>query len=79
MAEKLREKSRKRIPEELKMAEKIGDFLIRTGVIKQSQIEEVLRIQQAGDNRPFGVIAIELGYTTDDILQKYIEAKEASG
>ena len=61
------------------MAEKIGDFLIRTGVLKQSQIEEVLRIQQAGDNRPFGVIAIGLEYITDDILQKYIEAKEASG
>ena len=61
------------------MAERIGDFLIRIGEVEQSQIEEVLRIQKAGDSCPFGEIAIELGYINADILQKYEEAREASG
>ena len=59
------------------MTEKIGEFLVRIGVAKQSQVDEVLRIQQAGDYRLFGEIAIELGYINDDILRRYVEAKEA--
>jgi hypothetical protein len=39
------------------------------------QVEEVLDIQQAGDSRLFGEIAIELGYINEEILKKYVEAK----
>ena len=59
------------------MSERIGEFLVRIAVIKQSQVDEVLRMQKAGDNRLFGEIAVELRYINDDILRKYVEAKEA--
>jgi hypothetical protein len=57
--------------------EKIGEFLLRIGVINQQQVQEILDIQEAGDTRLFGEIAIEFGYINDEVLQKYIEAKAA--
>ncbi|UCG00104.1 MAG: hypothetical protein JSV89_11320 [Spirochaetaceae bacterium] len=59
------------------MPEKIGEFLIRIGVITQQQVQEVLDAQKAGDSRLFGDIAIEYGYINDEVLKKYIEAKAA--
>lgn len=59
------------------MVEKIGDFLVNIGVIKQDQIDEVLRLQQAGDNRPFGEIAVGLGYINEEALKRYVEAMAA--
>ena len=59
------------------MPEKIGEFLLRIGVISQRQVQEILDIQKAGDSRLFGEIAIEFGYINDEVLQKYIEAKAA--
>jgi len=57
------------------MAEKIGEFLIRIGIMKEYQVDDVLRAQKAGDNRLFGEIAIEFGYINDEVLKKYVEAK----
>jgi len=59
------------------MPEKIGEFLLRIGVINQQQVQEILDAQKAGDGRLFGEIAIEFGYINDEVLQKYIEAKAA--
>jgi hypothetical protein len=59
------------------MSEKIGEFLVRIGVMKNHQVEEILSIQRAGDRRCFGEIAIEFGYINGEVLQKYIEAKAA--
>ena len=59
------------------MAEKIGEFLQRIGVMNQKQVQEILDAQQAGDSRMFGEIAIEFGYVNDEVLKKYIEAKAA--
>jgi hypothetical protein len=42
------------------MAERIGDYLVRTGKMSQAQVEEVLRTQKAGDKRSFGEIAAGL-------------------
>jgi hypothetical protein len=47
------------------MADRIGDFLVRTGVMSQQQVDDVLRRQKAGDKKPFGEIAIELKYIPD--------------
>jgi hypothetical protein len=58
------------------MNERIGETLVRINVMKFYQVEDVLRVQKAGDNRLFGEIAIELGYINDEILKKYVEAKE---
>jgi hypothetical protein len=59
------------------MTEKIGEFLMRIGVMTQHQVDEVLEVQKAGDTRMFGEIAIEFGYINDEVLKKYIEAKAA--
>jgi len=58
------------------MAEKIGDFLARIGSLKASQLEEVLRLQNGGDPRKFGDIALELGYINDDAIKRYIDYLE---
>lgn len=58
------------------MNERIGETLVRINVMKTYQVADVLRAQKAGDNRLFGEIAIELGYINDEILKKYVEAKE---
>jgi len=59
------------------MSERIGEFLIRIGVMKLDQVEEILQVQEAGDTRLFGEIAIEFGYINDEILKKHVEAKAA--
>jgi hypothetical protein len=46
------------------MAERIGDFLVRTGAMQQKQVEAVISAQKAGDTRTFGDIAVALGFTT---------------
>ena len=58
------------------MLEKIGEFLQRIGVMTEQQVQEVLDAQKTGDNRMFGEIAIEFGYINDEVLKKYIEAKQ---
>ncbi len=57
------------------MAERIGDFLVRIGAMKKAQVEDVLRIQKAGDSRSFGVIAIELGYVNEAAVKKYVDSQ----
>ena len=54
------------------MAEKIGEGLIRIGVMIRAQVDDVLKRQKAGDRRLFGEIAIELGYINDEALQSYL-------
>jgi hypothetical protein len=59
------------------MAEKIGEFLLRIGVMTEYQLQEVLNAQKAGDRRMFGEIAIDFGYINDEVMKKYIEASAA--
>ncbi len=61
------------------MTEKIGETLVRIGAMKPYQVDDVLRAQKAGDNRPFGEISIEFGYINDEVLRKYVEAKAVWG
>jgi hypothetical protein len=58
------------------MPEKIGDFLIRINAMSRDQVVEVLQLQQAGDKRRFGEIALELGYIGDDSLKRYLDYLE---
>ena len=39
-------------------------------------MEDVLRVQKAGDGRMFGEIAIELGYINDDAIRRYLDYLE---
>jgi hypothetical protein len=57
------------------MTERIGEALVRIGAMKSYQVEDVLRLQQGGDHRMFGEIAIELGYIDDRAIQRYLESK----
>lgn len=58
------------------MADRIGDFLVRIGAMQAWQVEDVLRVQAAGDPRLFGEIAVELRYINDAAIQKYIEYRD---
>ena len=57
-------------------AGKIGEFLVRISAMKSWQVHDVLRAQKDGDSRLFGEIAIEFGYINDEVLKKYVEAKQ---
>ncbi len=59
------------------MSEKIGEFLVRIGVMIEEQIKEVLQAQKTGDQRLFGEIAIDFGYINDEVLRKYVVEKRA--
>ena len=54
-----------------KMAERIGDFLVRTGAMQQAQVESVLAAQKGGDKRTFGEIAVALGFTTKAVVDSF--------
>jgi hypothetical protein len=52
---------------------KIGEFLVQIGAMTREQVAEVLKLQDNGDARMFGEIAIELGYIDDGALRKYLD------
>lgn len=53
------------------MAERIGDFLVRTKAMQQSQVDAVIRAQKDGDKRTFGDIAVALGFVTQAALETF--------
>jgi hypothetical protein len=57
------------------MAERIGDFLVRTGAMKQAQVEAVIAAQKAGDSRTFGEIAVALGFATKAAVDGFASAR----
>jgi hypothetical protein len=59
------------------MNERIGEFFLRIGAMQHHQVDEVLRAQEAGDNRLFGEIAIEYGYINAEAIKKYVEVNAA--
>lgn len=58
------------------MPDRIGSFLVKIGAMKPDQVEGVLRIQEAGDKRLFGEIALEVGYIKDDAIKRYVDFLE---
>ena len=54
--------------------EKIGEGLVRWGVLSDGQVKEVLAAQLGGDKRLFGEIALEKGYLTVRALMDYLRA-----
>jgi hypothetical protein len=57
------------------MAERIGDYLVRTKALQQSQADEVVRIQKAGDTRSFGAIAVSLGFIAPGAVDSFLAAQ----
>ena len=58
------------------MAERIGDFLVRTKAMQQSQVDAVIAAQKAGDKRSFGEIAIGLGFVTSAVIGTFLASQE---
>lgn len=56
------------------MAERIGDFFVRIGVMNPEQVEKVLVLQKQGDRRTFGEIALSLGYADVNALKAFADA-----
>jgi hypothetical protein len=57
------------------MAERIGDFLVRTGKLSQAQVEQVLSAQKAGDSRSFGEIAVGLNLVDAATIAAFLAHK----
>lgn len=58
--------------------ERIGEGLQRLGKLEAKEIERVLSVQNHGDNRLFGEIAVDLDYVTvDDLLYYLRDAKQS--
>ena len=57
------------------MDEKIGEGLIRIGVMTKTQVDDALARQKSGDKRLFGEIAISLGYINDEAIRSYLSTK----
>lgn len=53
------------------MPERIGDFLVRTAGMQQSQVDAVIAAQKAGDKRTFGEVAVSLGFVTKAAVDAY--------
>jgi hypothetical protein len=58
------------------MEERIGEALVRIGAMKSYQVEDVLRLQQGGDRRMFGEIAIGWDTSTTRPSQ-YLSSRRA--
>jgi len=56
--------------------EKIGEFLVKIGAMKQWQVEDLLIVQKSGDTRLFGELAIAFGYIDDKALRRYVESRQ---
>ena len=59
------------------MQNRIGEFLVQIGAMQQYQVDDVLRVQETGDSRMFGEIAIELGYINDAAIKKYLDYRHS--
>ena len=55
--------------------EKIGEWLVRAGIIAKEEVESVLKIQKEGNDSLFGIIAMELGLIEPEVLITFAEMK----
>ena len=52
------------------LTERLGELLVRMGVLSEQQVAKVLEYQQQHPGILFGQIAIKLGYITDKVLEE---------
>jgi len=58
------------------MSERIGDYMIRTGAMNQSQVDEVVRAKTTGDQRHFGDISVSLGFIKAADVEAFLAAQK---
>jgi len=56
------------------MVERIGDGLVRIGAMSEEQRDSVLKMQDDGDERMFGEIAIDLGFVDDKAILNFLDS-----
>jgi hypothetical protein len=60
-------------------SEFIGQGLVRSRAITARQVDAILTIQRRDDDRLFGEIAVDLGYTDDRTISEYLESRRKIG
>ena len=60
-------------------SEFIGQGLVRSRVITPRQVDTILSIQRRDDDRLFGEIAVDLGYTDDRSISEYLQSRRKIG
>ncbi len=58
------------------MSERIGDYMIRTGAMNQSQVDEVVRAKTGGDKRHFGEVAVSMGFITAAQVEAFLASQK---
>jgi hypothetical protein len=58
------------------MAERIGDYMLRTGALKQAQVDAVINAQKTGDKRTFGEIAVSLGFVSAAAVDAFLASQK---
>jgi len=61
--------------EKIHSDEKIGEWLVRDGMMLKEDVESVLKVQKEGNDSLFGIIAMELGLIEPEILITFAEMK----
>lgn len=61
--------------EKINSDEKIGEWLIRAGIMERDDVESVLDVQKEGNDSLFGIIAMELGLIEPEVLITFAEVK----
>ncbi|MEA1940267.1 MAG: type II secretion system ATPase GspE, partial [Candidatus Caldatribacteriota bacterium] len=61
------------IPKKHFTNQRIGDILVKQGLITLQQLEDCLRIQKNGNNKKLGKILVENGYLSSDELHEVLE------
>ncbi len=59
--------------------ELIGQGLVRARVLTSAQVDQILTIQRRDDERLFGEIAVDLGFTDDATIREYLESRRRVG
>jgi hypothetical protein len=58
------------------MAERIGDYMLRTGAMQQAQVDTVINAQKTGDKRNFGEIAVSMGILTPALIDAFLASQK---
>jgi hypothetical protein len=61
--------------ENINSDEKIGEWLVRAGIMSKEDVEFVLKVQRKGNDSLFGIIAMELGLIEPEVLITFAEMK----
>lgn len=56
--------------------ERLGEFLVRIGAMNEEQVQQVLERQKSEPDKPFRVIAIDMGFVNDEAIDRYLSGRE---